>query len=147
MEILATHINADFDALASIVAAERLHPGARMFFPGSREESVRRMLEGGLVEISELKRREVDPARISRVILCDVRQSDRIGVVAEWLAANPAIEVWAYDHHPPAESDVAVSGGLVDPQAGSTSTLLIEEMQRRGLVCSSTEANLLLLGI
>jgi len=147
MEILATHINADFDALASMVAAERLHPGARMFFPGSREESVRRMLESGLVEISELKRREVDPARLSRVILCDVRQSDRIGIVAEWLAENPAIEVWAYDHHPPAESDVAVSGGLVDPLAGSTSTLLIEEMQRRGLVCSSTEANLLLLGI
>jgi len=147
MEILATHINADFDALASMVAAQRLHPGARMFFPGSREESVRRMLESGLVEISELKRKDVDPAQITRVVLCDVRQSDRIGLVGEWLAAHPAIEVWAYDHHPPAESEVAVTGGIVDPQAGSTSTLIIEEMQRRGLVCSSTEASLLLLGI
>jgi tRNA nucleotidyltransferase (CCA-adding enzyme) len=147
MEILATHINADFDALASMVAAQRLHPGARMFFPGSREESVRRMLESGLVEISELKRKEVVPALLTRVILCDVRQGDRIGIVGEWLAAHPAIEVWAYDHHPPAESDVAVAGGIVDPRAGSTSTLIIEEMRRLGLVCTSTEANLLLLGI
>ena len=147
MEILSTHINADFDALAAMVAASRLHPGARLFFPGSREESVRRMLESGLVEISELKRKDVDPAAITRVILCDVRQRDRIGIVGEWLAAHPGIEVWAYDHHPAAESDLPVAGGIVDPEAGSTSTLLVEEMQRRGLACTSAEASLLLLGI
>jgi tRNA nucleotidyltransferase (CCA-adding enzyme) len=147
MEILATHINADFDALAAMVAASRLHPEARMFFPGSREESVRRMLESGLVEISELKRKDVDPAGLTRVILCDVRQRDRIGIVGEWLAEHPGIEVWAYDHHPAAESDVPVAGGIVDPEAGSTSTLICEETQRRELVCTATEANLLLLGI
>jgi tRNA nucleotidyltransferase (CCA-adding enzyme) len=151
MEILTTHINADFDALAAMVAASRLHPGARLFFPGSREESVRHMLESGIVEIpevaQELKRKEVDPESITRVILCDVRQRHRIGVVAEWLEQRPEIEVWAYDHHPDSDADVPVSGGLVDPEAGSTSTLLIEEMERRGLSCSGAEANLLLLGI
>jgi len=147
MEILTTHINADFDGLAAMVAALRLHPEARLFFPGSREESVRRMLESGLVEISELKRKDVDPSLLTRVILCDVRQRERIGVVAEWLEENPGIEVWAYDHHPPAESDIAVSGGIVDPEAGSTSTVLCEEMERRGISISPTEASLLLLGI
>jgi len=151
MEILTTHINADFDGLAAMVAALRLHPEARLFFPGSREESVRRMLESGLVEVPdvnrELKRREVDPAAVTRVILCDVRQRDRIGVVAEWLEENPGIEVWAYDHHPPAESDIAVSGGIVDAEAGSASTVLSEEMERRGIQVSPTEASLLLLGI
>lgn len=151
MEILTTHINADFDGLAAMVAARRLHPEARLFFPGSREESVRRMLESGVVEVPdverELKRKEVDPAALTRVILCDVRQRDRIGVVADWLEASPGIEVWAYDHHPPAEGDIAVSGGLVDPEAGSTSTLLSEEMRRRGISCTPAEASLLLLGI
>jgi tRNA nucleotidyltransferase (CCA-adding enzyme) len=147
MEILTTHINADFDGLAAMVAALRLHPEARLFFPGSREESVRRMLESGLVEISELKRKDIDPSLLTRVILCDVRQRDRIGVVAEWLEENPGIEVWAYDHHPPAESDIAVSGGIVDAEAGSTSTVLSEEMERRGIPVSPTEASLLLLGI
>ena len=147
MELLATHINADFDALAAMVAASRLHPGAQMFFPGSREESVRRMLESGLVEIAEVKRKDVDPAALTRVILCDVRQRDRIGVVAEWLETHPGIAVWAYDHHPDSGNDVAVSGGLVDPAAGSTSTLLVEEMERRGLGYGAAEANLLLLGL
>ena len=44
-------------------------------------------------------------------------------------------------------ADIPVRGGLVDPGAGSTSTLLVEEMRRRGLECGPTEATLLLLGI
>ena len=49
MEIIATHLGADFDALASALLARKLHPEARVFFPGSKEESVRRMLDGGSV--------------------------------------------------------------------------------------------------
>ncbi|MFP5286480.1 MAG: CBS domain-containing protein, partial [Thermoanaerobaculia bacterium] len=63
------------------------------------------------------------------------------------LEANPEIEVWAYDHHPDTESDVETRGGIVDPGAGSTSTILVEELRRREMRCSSSEANLLLLGI
>ncbi|MFL6291057.1 MAG: CBS domain-containing protein [Thermoanaerobaculia bacterium] len=147
MELISTHIGADFDAFAAMVAAARLHPQAKMFFPGSREESLRRMLESGLVELSELRRKEVDPAALTRVILCDARQKERIGIVAEWLAANPGIEVWAYDHHPDTESDVEARGGIVDPGAGSTSTILVEELRRREMRCSASEADLLLLGI
>lgn len=147
MELISTHIGADFDAFAAMVAASRLHPEAKMFFPGSREESLRRMLESGFVELSELRRKEVDPAALTRVILCDVRQKERIGVVAEWLEKHPEIEVWAYDHHPDTESDVEVRGGIVDPGAGSTSTILVEELRRRGMPCSASEAGLLLLGI
>lgn len=150
MELLVTHINADFDALASVVAAGHLHPGARIFFPGSREESVRRLLDSGLYELAELKHKEVDPAEITRIVLCDVRQRDRIGVVAEWLERFPEIEVWVYDHHPDSTdpaADVPASGGIIAQDVGSTSTLLVEEMRRRGIECNATEATLLLLGI
>src|SRR5262249_11916863 len=95
----------------------------------------------------EVKPQESDPAALTRVILCDIRQRDRIGIVADWLAANPGIEVWAYDHHPASASDLELAGGIVDPQAGSTSTLLAEELRRRGLACNPEEADLLLMGI
>jgi tRNA nucleotidyltransferase (CCA-adding enzyme) len=147
MELISTHIGADFDAFASAVAARRIHPQARLFFPGSREESVRRMLEEEPLELAELRQREVDPAALTRVILCDVRQRDRIGVVGEWLAARPEIELWAYDHHPAAADDLAVAGGRVDPAAGSTSTLLAEELERRALAVDPREATFLLAGI
>lgn len=147
MELISTHLGADFDGFASMIAVRRLHPGAELFFPGSREGSLRRMIEARRIELPELRHKDVDPADLTRVILCDIRQRDRIGIVADWLEANPAIEVWAYDHHPPSESDLSVAGGVVDPSAGSTSTLIVEELRRRGLGCSTEEADLLLMGI
>ena len=147
MELLTTHLGADFDAFASMLAARRLHPEAELFFPGSREGTVRRAIEARRIELPELRQKDIDPASLTRVILCDIRQRDRIGIVADWLDANPRIEVWAYDHHPPAADDLPVSGGIVDPEVGSTSTLIVEELRRRGLACSAEEADLLLVGI
>ncbi|HSN85708.1 MAG TPA: CBS domain-containing protein [Thermoanaerobaculia bacterium] len=147
MELISTHIGADFDGFAAMLLVQRLHPGARLFFPGSREESLRRMIEARQMDLPELRHREIDPKAITRLILCDTRQRERIGVLAEWLEENPGIEVWAYDHHPATESDLPAAGGIVDPEAGSTSTLLVEELRRRGVSCSAEEATLLLLGV
>lgn len=147
MQLISTHIAADFDATASVLAAKRLHPEAQIFFPGSREESVRKMLEAKVVEFDELRRKHIDPDELERVILVDVRQKDRIGILAEWLEQRPDVEVLAYDHHGDSPTDLAVAGGIVDPEAGSTSTILVEELERRGLEPPATEATVLLLGI
>ena len=40
-EIITTHINADFDALASLIAASKLYPSAALVFPGSQEKNLR----------------------------------------------------------------------------------------------------------
>ena len=40
MEIITTHINADFDTIASMLAAKKLYPEALLVLPGSKEESV-----------------------------------------------------------------------------------------------------------
>jgi len=150
MELLTTHLGADFDAFASVMLARRLHPEARVLFPGSKEESVRRLLEGPFgreVPFEEVKQKEVEPAELTRVILCDVLQPDRIGVVARWLEENPGIELWAYDHHDPAEDDLRPAGGRVDSDAGSTATILVELLAERGFDLTPAEATLLLLGL
>jgi len=150
MEVITTHLGADFDAYASVLMARRLHPAAKIFFPGSKEESVRRFEEGPLgqeLAALELRHKEVDPAELTRVVLCDVVQPDRIGIVADWLRANPAIEVWAYDHHQTDEESIPTRGGAVDPGAGSTCTLLAEILTEKGERLSAHEATLLLLGI
>jgi len=148
VELITTHLGADFDAFASALAARRLHPGADVFFPGSQEESVRRVVEVGLVPFKELRQRDIDPAALSRVILCDSRRRDRLGVVAEWLGGREEeIEILAYDHHEASASDLPVSGGLVDPAVGSTSTLMVEIFRCQGLGVAPAEATLLLMGI
>ena len=78
MELLSTHVGADFDGFAAMLVARRLHPEARLFFPGSREGSLRRMIEALGIEVPELRQKDVDPAALTRVILCDIRQRDRV---------------------------------------------------------------------
>jgi hypothetical protein len=36
------------------------------------------MLDSGFYKLREIKRKDVAPAEITRIILCDVRQRDRI---------------------------------------------------------------------
>ncbi len=41
MEVITTHMNADFDSLASMVAAKKFYPDAVMAFAGSQEKNIR----------------------------------------------------------------------------------------------------------
>jgi len=41
LEVITTHVNADFDALASMLAAKKLYPEAIMVFPGAQEKNLR----------------------------------------------------------------------------------------------------------
>ena len=41
LSVITTHINADFDALASMLAAQKLYPDALVVFPGSQEKNLR----------------------------------------------------------------------------------------------------------
>ena len=45
MDIITSHVNADFDALACAVAAQKLYPEAMIVFPGSMEKRVRDFME------------------------------------------------------------------------------------------------------
>ena len=39
--VITTHLNADFDAMASMLAAQKLYPGAKVVFPGSQEKNLK----------------------------------------------------------------------------------------------------------
>ena len=41
MDVITTHVNADFDAVASMLAAKKLYPDATLAFPGSQEKGLR----------------------------------------------------------------------------------------------------------
>ena len=80
MDVITTHINADFDCLGAMIAARRLYPGAEMVFAGAQERSLREFLLRSAVYSYNFKRvRDIDLERITRLILVDVRQSVRIG--------------------------------------------------------------------
>ena len=73
MDIIITHINADFDAIASAVAAQKLYPQARIFFPGSRERNVREFtaLYPDVISAS-IKAKTLKTGTVPSLILLDV---------------------------------------------------------------------------
>jgi tRNA nucleotidyltransferase (CCA-adding enzyme) len=63
--VITTHINADFDALASLLAAQKLYPDARVVFPGSQEKNLRTFFISSLVYLFNMTDvQAVDLARV-----------------------------------------------------------------------------------
>ena len=85
--VITTHINADFDAMASMLAAQKLYPHAVVVFPGSQERNLRNFFIKSMVylfNMTDLKDLDFDGVR--QLILVDTRQRGRIGRMADILA-------------------------------------------------------------
>lgn len=146
MDVITTHINADFDCLGAMVAAARLYPGALLSFPGSQEKGVRDFIErhpGYLPQFTRAK--EIDLDAISRLIIVDCQHAARIGRFAEILS-RPGLEIHIYDHHPVTPENIRPSGGTVT-NCGSASTLLGALLIGRDVLLTPEEATLIMLGI
>jgi len=146
LTVITTHINADFDALASMLAAQKLYPNALVVFPGSQEKNLRNFFVKSMVylfNMAEIK--DIDFANLERLVLVDTRQAGRIGKLASLLERSD-LEVHIYDHHPPAANDI--SGDLVVHQlTGATVTILTEIIKEKGVEISPDEATIMCLGI
>ncbi len=146
MEIITTHINADFDTIASMVAAKKLYPGAVLVLPGSKEESVKGfLLQSALYALEMRKAREIDLSQVTRLILVDIRNASRIGGFRE-LIGKPGVEVHLYDHHPDAEADIHGDVEVVR-RVGSTTTILVQLLKEREIPITADEATVMMLGI
>ena len=152
MELIATHINADFDGLASMVAARKLYPEAKLVLPGGGEEAVRSFLAVHDLGVTRLK--DLDLTQVTRLVLVDTQEPDRIGPLkACW--EDPQVTVHVYDHHPDGASEPdarretsrsRAALHVIEP-VGATTTLMIELLTRQQIPVSPFEATVLALGL
>jgi tRNA nucleotidyltransferase (CCA-adding enzyme) len=145
MDVITTHLNADFDALASMVAAKKFYPRAVIVFPGSQERSVREFLETSHLKLDLKRLKEIELKRVKRLILVDVRTRERIGQLSSILE-NKDIEIHIYDHHPATDEDIKGKKEVIEP-VGATTTLFTEMIQHKRLKINPEEATLFALGI
>lgn len=146
MEVITTHLNADFDAMGAMIAAKKLYPEALLVFPGSQERTLREYFIKSTVYIYGFKRlRDIDMEKVTRLILVDTRQASRIGKFVDILT-KPGMEVHVYDHHPDAEDDVKADFSVVK-NVGSTVTLFTGLFRERGIKVSAEEATIMSLGV
>jgi tRNA nucleotidyltransferase (CCA-adding enzyme) len=101
LTVITTHANTDFDAFASMLAAQKLYPNARVVFPSSQESSLRNFFVQSMVYLFNLVNiADMNLDEIETLILVDTRQPSRIGPFARILD-RPGLSIHIYDHHPP----------------------------------------------
>ncbi len=142
MELILTHSNADFDALASLLAAAHLFPGACPVLPQRLNRNVRDFLSLYRGTIAFMRPEELPREPVARLILVDTQQVPALPFPLG--PFPPQVEI--FDHHPlsrPLEENEHYTGGDV----GATVTLLGMRLMERGRMLAPLEATLLLLGI
>jgi len=146
MDVITTHINADFDALASMLAAKKLYPDAVLAFPGAQEKSIKDFLLKSAMYLLDIEKTSKIPLeKIKRLILVDIRQASRIGKFAS-LCKKQGVEIYIYDHHPSSPDDIKGALEVIKPY-GSTTTIMCQILKEKQIEITPDEATVLMLGI
>lgn len=145
MQVITTHSGCDFDGLASLVAAGKLYPEAKLAFSGALSQEVRDFMHlyGWMIPVMKIS--EEDLPRIKKLILVDTKWSNRIGIFGK-LIGKKQVEIHIYDHHPPHPEDIKGDKGLC-LEVGATTSILVDLIKKRGCSLTPFEATLLALGI
>jgi tRNA nucleotidyltransferase (CCA-adding enzyme) len=144
--VITSHINADFDAVASMLAAQKLYPHSVIIFPGSQEKNLRDFFiqsTGYLFNMADAG--SIDFEQITRLVIVDTRQKNRLPQVSALLKRDD-IEIHIYDHHPAMEDDVKGAVEFVRT-TGATTTILCAILQEKDLKPTPEEATVMALGI
>ena len=146
LTIITTHLNADFDALASMLAAQKLYPDALVVFPGSQEKNLKNFFINSMVYLFNMADiGNIDFTKVKRLVLVDTRQPSRIGKLSKLLKRKD-IEIHIYDHHPATENDIR--GNLeVHRLTGANVTLLLSIIAEKEIEISADEATIMCLGL
>jgi tRNA nucleotidyltransferase (CCA-adding enzyme) len=141
LKVILTHDNTDFDALASMLAAAKLYPGATPVLPSRLNRNLRDFLtlywdELPFVETDDLPKQ----LTVDEVILVDTQ------AVPTFRGVRKGVPVRIIDHHPLGETPPPEVSYAGEP-TGATTTLLVEQLSQQHARLSAIEATLLLLGI
>ncbi len=146
LTVITTHVNADYDALACMLAAQKLYPEALVVFPGSHEKTLRNFFIQSMIYLFNLEEiKEIDFSRIRRLVLVDTRQPDRIGNFAALLNRDD-LEIHIYDHHSPLTGDIRGDVEVVE-STGAAISILTGIIRERGIAISEEEATIMCLGL
>lgn len=142
MQVILTHENADFDAIASLLGAHKLFPAALAVLPRRINRNVQAFLALYRAELPFLTPQELPRGRhIRRVILVDTQSLTSVRGMGPELQ-----EVLVIDHHAPPET-LPPGWKFTGDLLGATTTLLVESLSARLMPVSRIEATLMLAGI
>ena len=144
--VITSHSNADYDALASMVAAGKLYPDAVLIAPSVPERQEGHYFADSIAYLFNLHQaRDVDLSKVTTLVVVDTRQPSRIAHVASVLN-NSNLAIHIYDHHPDTPDDL--QGELrVIKSWGSCTAILVDILREKDIFITPDEATMMGLGI
>ncbi len=144
MKIILSHRYLDFDALASMVAAQRIYPDAVLVLEGKHGSFVQDFLALAKEHMPYFRLKDMELAQVDKIILVDTNDLGRSVGNKEILKALEKVDLQIIDHHPydgPLEKNYTIE------KVGACVTILVEMIKQKGIRISSFDATLMALGI
>lgn len=146
MQIIISHINTDFDALASMLAAKKIYPNAKVVISDKQNITVKQFLTIYRENLGLVKDSELDWETVTEIIMVDEASLARVSDYTKDINREE-IKIIVYDHHPEKKEDVTPDAGKIE-MVGAAVTLLIEEIIKDpSITISPFEATLFGLGL
>ena len=151
MEIVVTHNNMDFDALAAQFGVTRLHPAAKMVLGYPLVGNVRDFLALYRSSLPIVHSKYIDLSTVTRIYVVDCQHAERLDDnLRKFIARGEDLpEIVVYDHHQKDEGGLAsiASEASILKRVGAATTLLVDELRKKRARLTPFEATLLALGI
>lgn len=143
MIAILTHRQMDFDALASMVAAQKLYPQSVMVVDGKSNPYVQDFVALAKDRLPFQRLQDIDWTEVHKIVLVDTHDLNRAaGLKLNNILDKIPIEI--FDHHPYEGPTVK---GMYIEGLGSCATLLVEKLEAMEIPLSGFEATLFALGI
>ncbi len=142
--LVLSHPNTDFDAFASMLAAQLLYPDTYICLHSGPNRNVKEYFNLHSEQIPHIDLADIDPDSLERAILIEIGVSTRLGV-AKSLVEENADEVVIFDHHPGGKKSSEENQILGSD--GSLVTTMLKLLTERGIEISVMHATAFALGI
>ena len=143
-QIITTHKNTDFDALASVVAAGMIYPDAQIVLPRQINPNVKSFLSIHKDMFEFPRADQVDLGSVERLVVVDTnawRRLDRLDALKE----NKDLIIDMWDHHPD-DGDLKPSWSCRE-SVGANITLMIRTLKEKRTLLTPIQATLFLIGL
>lgn len=151
MELIVSHINSDFDAFSSMVAASLLYPKARLCLVGAAQTNVNQFIKDYGKKFDLIKEKQLNVQKIEKLIIVDNRDISRLGKIGHWLKHIDSEErekllIVCYDHHPDSPNDVEADELHVE-MTGACTTIMLDFIREKGIAVPQYYASIFAIGI
>lgn len=144
--IITGHSDADYDALAAMVAAKKLYPDATLIAPTMIARQDNHSFTDNISKrFNMLQPKDCDMSQVTKLVIVDTCTPSRLKHVKAVLD-SPDREIHIFDHHPKTDDDLKADF-IIRKDWGSSTAIIVSILKEKEISLNADEATMLALGI